>query len=390
MILIKSFILFSLLQASCLSAKPGKVPFKKNSTWIMPISRRLEITTIETTQKFPQFSTEISQTSSTEKTQTVSSDPVRVQTSPTELKSQTYATESRRIKLNPYKLQPSLSNPENKLTTDSRLQSQDSKIPFLNNPTVQSTKDSLQTSTDSRITDSRLQSPIDPGFQSSSDPRLQVLNDPNLVSTNDPRLQSVPYQSLTDPRLQSAIDSRSQSPIDSQLQSPTESKLLDSKKLQVTPLSKSDSLKGVTTSEPQSTIVSDLTESTIVSDVISTVSTSPSSVSYESVTHQLSTMTTSESKNSVFPVLRHMTPFEEKLSTLNCNMPPMSSDSRLWKGNETREMMLPLVVSLFLPLILINFLLFSPLSSLEYRQLCIQSKIFVSANNLLLWLDTIM
>jgi hypothetical protein len=36
---------------------------------------------------------------------------------------------------------------------------------------------------------------------------------------------------------------------------------------------------------------------------------------------------------------------EEKLESLSCDIPPLPTESRLWRGNETHELMLPITVS---------------------------------------------
>jgi len=36
---------------------------------------------------------------------------------------------------------------------------------------------------------------------------------------------------------------------------------------------------------------------------------------------------------------------EEKLQSLSCDIPPLPTESRLWRGNETHEVMLPITVS---------------------------------------------
>ena len=44
-------------------------------------------------------------------------------------------------------------------------------------------------------------------------------------------------------------------------------------------------------------------------------------------------------------VHRIPTRLEEKLESLSCDIPPLPSESRLWRGNETHELMLPITVS---------------------------------------------
>lgn len=56
-------------------------------------------------------------------------------------------------------------------------------------------------------------------------------------------------------------------------------------------------------------------------------------------------VTTNTESNSMFPGPRHiMTALEEKLSSLNCGITCIPEDARLWKGNETHELLLPLTV----------------------------------------------
>lgn len=38
--------------------------------------------------------------------------------------------------------------------------------------------------------------------------------------------------------------------------------------------------------------------------------------------------------------------FDEKAESLGCNLPSLPNDCRIWKGNETHELLLPILVSL--------------------------------------------
>jgi hypothetical protein len=45
------------------------------------------------------------------------------------------------------------------------------------------------------------------------------------------------------------------------------------------------------------------------------------------------------------PAHRIPSRLEEKLEFLSCDIPPLPTESRLWRGNETHELMLPITVS---------------------------------------------
>jgi len=55
--------------------------------------------------------------------------------------------------------------------------------------------------------------------------------------------------------------------------------------------------------------------------------------------------TTTETHQQQLPAHRIPSRLEEKLESLSCDIPPLPTESRLWRGNETHELMLPITVS---------------------------------------------
>lgn len=68
----------------------------------------------------------------------------------------------------------------------------------------------------------------------------------------------------------------------------------------------------------------------------------------KSPTTTTSTPNTSTSRSDYITPHRVQTQLEEKLQTLSCDLPALPNESRLWKGNETHELLLPAMVSLLL------------------------------------------
>jgi hypothetical protein len=58
-----------------------------------------------------------------------------------------------------------------------------------------------------------------------------------------------------------------------------------------------------------------------------------------------STVTTTTTYQPQPPAHRIPSRLEEKLESLSCDIPPLPTESRLWRGNETHELMLPITVS---------------------------------------------
>lgn len=58
-----------------------------------------------------------------------------------------------------------------------------------------------------------------------------------------------------------------------------------------------------------------------------------------------STVTTTTTHQPQPPAHRIPSRLEEKLESLSCDIPPLPTESRLWRGNETHELMLPITVS---------------------------------------------
>jgi hypothetical protein len=55
---------------------------------------------------------------------------------------------------------------------------------------------------------------------------------------------------------------------------------------------------------------------------------------------------TTTTKHQPQPSVRRIpSRLEEKLESLSCDIPPLPTESRLWRGNETHELMLPITVS---------------------------------------------
>lgn len=68
------------------------------------------------------------------------------------------------------------------------------------------------------------------------------------------------------------------------------------------------------------------------------------------VTSEGSPSTTSLSPSSseaTRPPYRMVPAFEEKIDSLSCDLPLLPSQYRIWKGNETHELLLPITVSVF-------------------------------------------
>jgi hypothetical protein len=55
--------------------------------------------------------------------------------------------------------------------------------------------------------------------------------------------------------------------------------------------------------------------------------------------------TTTATHQQQLPAHRIPSRLEEKLESLSCDIPPLPTESRLWRGNETHELMLPITVS---------------------------------------------
>lgn len=75
----------------------------------------------------------------------------------------------------------------------------------------------------------------------------------------------------------------------------------------------------------------------------------PANVTLSITTPQsaIAVSTTAASTATVRPGDRHYvpTPLQDRIATLECSLPPLPGDSRLWSGNETHELLLPLSVS---------------------------------------------
>ncbi|KAF2904396.1 hypothetical protein ILUMI_01786, partial [Ignelater luminosus] len=83
------------------------------------------------------------------------------------------------------------------------------------------------------------------------------------------------------------------------------------------------------------------TTTNIITSTSSTDSTSSSSVT-SSTTTTSTTATTTESRPDYLMPHRIPSQLEEKLQSLSCDLPLLPSESRLWKGNETHELLLPI------------------------------------------------
>lgn len=53
----------------------------------------------------------------------------------------------------------------------------------------------------------------------------------------------------------------------------------------------------------------------------------------------------SETRPQYPPLHRVLTPIEEKIQALACDVPVLPTEYRIWKGNETHELLLPITVS---------------------------------------------
>lgn len=76
-----------------------------------------------------------------------------------------------------------------------------------------------------------------------------------------------------------------------------------------------------------------------------------------SVTANKKNISTGDNKTgayNVYPVVRVESPIQEKIESLNCDISAMSDDAKLWKGNETHEMLLPEEVSVAIFVIFSN------------------------------------
>lgn len=65
------------------------------------------------------------------------------------------------------------------------------------------------------------------------------------------------------------------------------------------------------------------------------------------VTSASATVTAEESRSENLILHRIPTQLEEKLAALSCDLPLLPSESRLWNGNETHELLLPITVCYF-------------------------------------------
>lgn len=66
---------------------------------------------------------------------------------------------------------------------------------------------------------------------------------------------------------------------------------------------------------------------------------------------------TVENRSTTGPVIMHRYPpqLEEKIASLGCDVPLLPDDSRVWNGNETHELLLPITVC---SLVLFSYVLF--------------------------------
>jgi hypothetical protein len=113
-------------------------------------------------------------------------------------------------------------------------------------------------------------------------------------------------------------------------------------------------LRGTVT--PDTTSASSATNPQTLSSLINTdsrmlqttwppISTSTVEPSTSTVTIGNSIGTTTTTHQPQPPAHRIPSRLEEKLESLSCDIPPLPTESRLWRGNETHELMLPITVS---------------------------------------------
>ncbi|RZC36021.1 hypothetical protein BDFB_004401 [Asbolus verrucosus] len=115
----------------------------------------------------------------------------------------------------------------------------------------------------------------------------------------------------------------------------------------------------LSTQKPNVTLISSTVATTLSNSTQSDTESKANPVGNSSVTSVVPpTTTTSANFNALnttteitetrpqYPSLhRALTPSEEKLEALSCDLPLLPNDYRIWKGNETHELLLPIAVS---------------------------------------------